>query len=212
MKKITILCLAFFICQTITAQMRMGVTGYYNSVKVNPHIRELASRDGSHAYNFGLTSHQNHYSIGAGLFNNYGNLFLLGEALYRVSISTYAVQNHMQGERIASEISEKRQACQIPVAAGVDFGMIRLGVGPTFEIILDETNHIGAMSDIVRKERKVNCGFQFLAGLDLHKHIIINLKYEQDFNKTGDMYYYNNLNTRIQSRVNRLSVGIGFYL
>ena len=191
--------------------MRMGVTGYYSTVRLNPHVRELASTDGRHAYNFGQLSQQNQYSYGVGFFSNFGNLFLLTEVLYRETNSIYTVQNFMQGERVANEIDEKRQVCQIPVSAGIDLGMFRLGAGPTFEIILDETDNIGSMSDIVRKERKLNFGFQFLGGIDISKNIIFNIKYEKDFNKTGDMYYYNNMNTRIQSRVSRLSAGIGLY-
>jgi hypothetical protein len=211
MKKMMIFLFLLFYSQLGSAQMRMGVTGYHNIVKLNPHSRELATMDGRHAYTFGHISQQHQYSLGVGFFNNFGNLFLLTEVLYRENNSIYTVQNFMQGERVATEINEKRQVCQIPVSAGIDFGMFRLGAGPTFEFILDETDHIGSISDIVRKERKINFGFQFLGGIDLSKNIIINLKYEKDFNKTGDIYYYNNMNTRIESRVRRISAGVGFY-
>lgn len=212
MKKLSLAFVLFLLCMHIHAQLRMGVTGYHNSVRVNTHSRDLPTLDGRHAYTFGMTGHENQYSFGVGFFNNYGNLFLMPEILYRKNVATYGLQNLMRGESVANEIKESRTVVQIPVAAGVDFGLIRVGVGPTFELLLDETNTINSLSDIVRKERKVNCGFQFLLGVDLSKNLLINLKYEQEFNKAGDMYYYNNMNTRIQSRVSRISAGIGIYI
>ena len=194
------------------AQLRLGLTPYYNSVISTPNMRELPTLDGRHAYDFGFVKQDNHYSYGLALFNNYGNLFLNVEALYRTHVSTYALQNVMTGEKSMTEYTETRNVLQIPVAAGLDFGLIRIGTGPTFEYILKETNHLVENSLLTRKQRKVNYGFQFLAGIDLNRHIMINIKYEKDFIKTGDQYYFNNLNTRINSKISRISLGIAFHI
>ncbi|MBK9256987.1 MAG: hypothetical protein IPM42_16010 [Saprospiraceae bacterium] len=212
MKKIIILTTFLFATSQIFAQLRLGVTGYYSSVNFKEHVRELPTLNGLHAYNFSMASHSNQYSFGIGLFNNYGNLFLNAEALYRINKASYNVQSFMEGERTVRVIDESRNVLFVPVAAGVDLGMFRIGVGPTFEFILDETNHISQNSLLTRKRRNVHCGFQFTGGIDLNNHIMINLKYETEFNKTGDMYYFNGQNTRVQSRISRISVGIGIYI
>ncbi|MBC7884718.1 MAG: hypothetical protein H7X99_04545 [Saprospiraceae bacterium] len=204
---ITLLCSFNTYCQ-----MRLGVVGSFSTIQTDPHVRDLATSDGRLAYNFGFVKQENHYSYGIGLFKNFGNLFLLTEGNYRENLKTFSLQNYLEGESERKLISETTKTIQIPVAAGIDLGFLRLGAGPTFEFLLDETQNVVKHQLFQRKERKINYGFQFLLGLDLNKHLMMNIKFEQEFAKIGDQYYFNNQNSRITSKLNRLTVGFGIFM
>jgi len=101
----------------------------------------------------------------------------------------------------------------IPVLIGTKLGPIRLGIGPVASVMLNKPADAIDFSgtSVESKYHKATFGYQVGAGIDLGKHIAIDLKYEGNLSKLGNGVVIGGNNYKFDSRTHQWILGLGLF-
>jgi hypothetical protein len=80
--------------------------------------------------------------------------------------------------------TEELHHLALPVIIGIKIGPLKLGVGPVFSLLLDNTNNAKAIDHLVHEYKNATVGYQALAGIQLGS-LILDLKYENNLTNYG---------------------------
>jgi hypothetical protein len=212
MKKILLVTTFMIISQVAFSQMRLGIIGTYGMSLARSESTVLGTKEGREAYEVAFLEHKNIPSLGLGLYNEFGNLFLLVEGHYRKNAYTLRVKNYSNIDEPMNYIEETSSMVHIPVAGGLKFGTLKVGVGPILNFQIDKSSNLITATKIQERNRSLQMGFQGLVGFDLNKHFSINFKYEYSFNRVGDDYRYNGKILPIKSKLDYMTLSVAMFL
>jgi len=118
------------------------------------------------------------------------NVFLQPELLYTQSGQEISVKTRSEGDMPVYEnpviFTNKFHTISIPLVAGIEFGPLRVGIGPVASFMLDSSiadNDL--LNDIDFSYDTASLGYQAMVGMKLGS-LMLDLKYEGDFGKFGD--------------------------
>lgn len=194
------------------SQMRLGIIGTYGMSVGKSESTILGTKEGRKAYEVAFLEHKNMPSLGIGLYNEFGNLFLLVEGHYRKNAYTLRVKNYKNIDEPMNYIEETASTVHVPISGGLKFGNLKIGVGPILNFQIDKSSDLVSAYEIQERKRALQMGFQGLVGFDLNKHFSVNLKYEHSFNRVGDDYRYNGKILPIKSKLDYMTLSVAMFL
>lgn len=96
----------------------------------------------------------------------------------------------------------------LPVLAGAKLGPVKLGAGPVFSLLLDNSNDFPTAEQLRHEMNDVTVGLQLGVGLDL-ANIIIDFKYETALTAFGDRIVVDGNNFAFDTRPRQFILSIG---
>jgi len=92
---------------------------------------------------------------------------------------------------------------------GFKFGPLRLQGGPVGHVFLNSTSELFDIEGYDQKFDEMTFGYQAGVGLDIWK-LVLDVKYEGNFNKTGDHIVFAGQQFNFDQTPGRLLVSVGF--
>jgi hypothetical protein len=152
------------------------------------------------------------YSAGGFVYGSNKLLFFMTELLYQSNTSNFNLssdENNLQRARSSRDFSVQKKSIYIPVAAGLKFGNFKVGLGPTFNFALSQSDNIGDLEAFQIKKDPYETGFQFLVGYSLFDRIHLDLKREMSFSKATDGITYHDQSIGMNNSVSKVSLSLG---
>jgi|GEM_PF-1724192 len=152
------------------------------------------------------------YSAGGFVYGSNKLLFFMTEVLYQSNTSNFTLssdENTLQRARSSRDFSVEKKSIFVPVAAGLKFGNFKVGLGPTFNFALSQSDNIGEMEAFQIEKDPFESGFQFLVGYSLFDRIHLDLKREMSFSKASDGITYRDQDIGMKNSVSKISLSVG---
>ncbi|MFO7978170.1 MAG: porin family protein [Bacteroidales bacterium] len=105
--------------------------------------------------------------------------------------------------------TERYDHLTLPVLAGAKLGPIKLGAGPVFSLLLDNSNDLPSVEELRHEMNDVTVGLQLGIGLDL-ANIILDFKYETALTAFGDRIVVDGNSFAFDTRPRQYILSIGF--
>ncbi len=105
--------------------------------------------------------------------------------------------------------TERYDHLTLPVLAGAKLGPIKIGAGPVFSLLLDNTNDFPTAEQLRHEMNDVTVGLQLGVGLDL-TNIILDFKYETALTAFGDRIVVDGNSFEFDTRPRQYILSIGF--
>lgn len=212
MKYLFISLALIFCANTSKAQLRLGLKANYAKTISSPSTIQYGDENGYLLYEMDYVSSKDCSSFGLTAYYESGYLFFQGDMMYRKCQVNFGLREYSVESPQSLNFTENYHLMHIPIAGGVQFGNIRVGVGPIFNLNMQSDIALEDMALFESNTRDMSMGFQFMVGYKLHKFVHLDLKFERTFNNVADHYRYKYSQRNLEVSPNILSVGIGFIL
>lgn len=204
MKKFLFLSLMMCCVFAAQAQFKFGVRGGVSSLNFDP--MPIITGDET----FQVAFEEANYGVHAGVFARIGDkIYLQPEVVFNSNTVDYNVTNIATTELLR----ERYQFVDIPLMLGIKMGVFRLQAGPVGHLFVNSNSEIvDKFSNIDATFEEMTYGYQAGIGLDLGKKLIIDIKYEGNFDKYGEHFTINGTEYMFDGAPARLiaSLGIAF--
>ena len=208
------LAIAFFLVNSLSAQHKLGVKVEYGLNQLSQQSKFLVGPNASIEYQLSTKDVTPTQSIGLYSYFQFGNLFVQPEALFSSYSVSYNLENFTDfrnSQNSVSPIREKIQQIDLPIYAGVRIKNVKLGAGPVFHVAETISSELSDYEHFSIAPTKLSAGMQAGIGIDL-KYVILDIKYNVEFNQTSDHIQYRNNATGLKSNISGLKVGLAFAL
>ncbi len=167
-------------------------------------------RDFTEAFNTTFLGSTSTQSFGIQYTHDFGHLYFDGGAEYRSTGMDFMISEfQLESPALESKASINSTFLSVPLMAGVQKGNFNLGVGPRFNILLDQSVENIADADFQAVERNWQTNFQFSVGYEFFNRIHLSANYERSLHQARDHFSVAGKETQIKSSPNLLTVGIG---
>jgi len=149
-----------------------------------------------------------------GLIAFYSNnlLFLQTEALYKKVETDFEITSYVLDDISLPRQRKETSYMTFPITAGVMINeTIKLGLGPVFSVIIDDTFILENVENFEEKQSKIEKGFSFSFGI-LVKRLHFDLRYESRFDGVAEDFYFRNTRQGFRQRPGYLTFGVGLVL
>ena len=212
MKNNLLIIAAFLICQSLTAQVDIGILGSYGfSTSTSENIL-LGTPEGRKATGISFVDQKNSTTFGVGVRKDFGPLFAEGQIFYRKSSYTLQVENFLQTDIPSVIVEEEFNVLHVPIIGGLKFGKVRIATGPTFNLHIGESVNQLASFNVQKNKRELQMGATANIQYDITKNITIGARYERAFNRIGNDYRYGGNELDIKSKLDFMTFTVGYYL
>ncbi len=206
-----------FLCLALAgfSQLAFGVRSNYSISTSTSEIKELVQLEPMEVLDLEYKGNANKFSYGLMLHDQNERVFFSGELLYSKSSQEFTMSNRLgnfQRDESIRDFTYSQTELSLPVAAGLVIGNFKLGGGPILNYRLGEENALDFVDGIESRSKKINMGFQLVAGMIINNHIHLDIKREINFHRVGDNYTYNGEPFKMQTTPNTLSIGLGILL
>ena len=195
---------------TLSSQTYVGVKGSWSVPFNRPH--EIKYDDAQDFFIFRLGFIEQDFTPTVSVVTYYRNdiIYLQGELGYRRAKTRFNFDNLIDLENIISSTAEKTtHSLDIPLIAGVRLERFKLGVGPTFSVILAENELFSEVEFFEERRNTVEAGFGFQFGVVLDR-LHIDLNYQYRFNGVADYLYWRSAIQGFSDPVQYLDLGLIF--
>ena len=161
-----------------------------------------------------VTVLQQNVSPEVGIVAFYSNnlLFLQTEALFKRAETEFIIESFIQDDTRLPRESKLTSYLTLPITAGVMInGTYKLGIGPVFSVILDDTTILNDVEYFEERQSKVEKGFSFSFGI-LVKRLHFDMRYETRFDGIAEDFYFRDARQGFKQRPGYLSFGVGLVL
>jgi len=199
------------ISATLTGQMYFGVKGTY-SIPFN-RSHEIKYDDDQDFFIYRVNFVEQDFSPTVSLVGYYRNdlIYLQSELAYRRSKTKFLADNFIDLENITNTSEVKTtHTIDLPLIAGVRLDRFKLGVGPTFSIIISENELFSDIEFFEERRSRVETGFGFQTGVVLYR-LHLDLTYQYRFNGVGDYLYWRKEFKGFSDPVQYLDLGLAFF-
>ena len=196
---------------TLSSQTYFGVKGSFSIPFNRPH--EFRFDDANDFFIFSVTFVEQDYTPTLSFVTYYRNdiIYLQGELAYRRTDTSFSFDNLIDLDNIISSSVEKRtHSIDLPLIAGVRLDRFKLGVGPTFSIILAENELFSDIDFFEERRSTIETGFGFQFGIVLHR-FHVDLTYQYRFNGAGDYLIWRSSVQGFNDPVQYLDLGFSFF-
>ncbi len=211
-KKLTILVMICFMSNWSNAQFNIGISSYYEIPTTKSHLKNFGDAKRRFTYNFGLIQQSRSVSYGINIQHSFSRLFVEVSTLYRREENTFSITDYRSEFRRPELFREENKFIILPINAGVKFDDFQIGVGPIFKFYLEGSQKINDREFFYKKERNLLMGFQYSISYTLLEKIKLSLRYETEFEDIGDLIYYRDENSKINSKIRRISLGTTIFI
>ncbi len=206
-----------FVCAISTvsqAQMQWGVRANFRAAANNAATETFKDPIGDTYQELTYLSTSAGYSYGLATYGEFGNLWLMGESLFKRTQVHYQIKNLRSLERAVDgdKVTESYSSISIPVSAGFRVGDFKFGGGPIFNYLIDRSQNLTDYPGFMARNCKLSKGFQFLAGVVIKDHIHVDLKRELSFSASGDEYKFVTKPVELGTHPHTWSLSIGVFL
>jgi len=208
-------CILFFslcLATLSTAQIRLGVKA---SLTVPFSKNQLIQYDDYQDFLvYEVTVLQQNISPEFGLIGFYSNdlLFLQTEAFYKKVETDFEIESYVLDDIVLPRERKTTSYLTFPINAGVIINdTYKLGIGPVFSFIIDDTTILQNVSYFEEKQSKIEKGFSFSFGI-LVKRLHFDLRYESRFDGVAEDFYFRDARQGFRQRPGYLSFGVGLVL
>ncbi len=157
---------------------------------------------------------QQNVSPEVGLIAFYSNnlLFLQTEAFYKKVKTDFEIKSFILDDIFLPRESKETSYITVPINAGIMINeMFKLGIGPVFSYIIDDTEILKNVESFEERQTKVEKGFSFSFGV-LVKRLHFDLRYESRFDGVAEDFYFREARQGFRQRPGYLSFGVGLVL
>lgn len=203
MKKRTVIYLGLLIFASTTAfgQIKFGLrAGINNAGKINDFndggviINYTKGRVG---YHFGLTSKIKVL-----------NIFVQPELLFSTSSNNIEVSSF--SNTVAESGKQKYNKMDIPILAGVQFGVLEIKAGPLFTTVLSSKSDLLDKYEMEQNFQKATMGYQIGGGVELGR-LEIGLRYEGNLSKLGSGMKVAGQTYKFDTRPNQFLISAAYF-
>ncbi|HHM21749.1 MAG TPA: PorT family protein, partial [Bacteroidetes bacterium] len=162
------------------AQFKLGVRAGLSTTNldretINQNGLSLAIKDAKYGYHLGLFAR-----VGLGKA-----LYLQPEALFNSNTVDFEIDE--MGSAIPAILQEKYQNLDLPLMLGLKLGPIRLEGGPVGHVFIQSKSELeGQVVGYAQRFKDFNLGYQAGLGLDIGQRLLLDVRYEGNFNNFGD--------------------------
>ena len=196
---------------SLSGQTYFGVKGTF-SVPFN-RSHEIKYDDAQDFFIFRVEFIEQDFSPTLSLVSYYRNdiIYLQGELAYRRSRTRFNFDNLIDLENIISSSEVKTtHSLDIPLIAGVRLERFKLGVGPTFSVILAENELFSDVELFEERRSNVEAGFGFQFGIVLYR-LHLDLTYQYRFNGVGDYLFWRSSVQGFSDPVQYIDLGLSYF-
>ena len=145
------------------------------------------------------------YAVGLTSEINLPLLFIKPELYYSRSNGEIEVNN------ISQDIKVNR--IDLPVIAGLKFGLIRVGVGPVLSYTIDDTYKFNASGvDFKHEYERLSAGYQIMLGTNLGTRIAVDIRYEDHLSDSGVLKGTNMAGIKLDNRPHSFMLNLNLFL
>ena len=168
------------------SQLYYGIKGGYSIPLAQPSSLELDDARDFFIYRLSFTNQTS--SASPALVGYYRNdlIYFQSELQYRNIKTTFLAENFIDLNDITTESRTRiTKSIRIPIIAGIRIDRYKLGVGPTFSVILADNDLFQDVSFFEENRSRVETGFGFHLGIILYR-LHLDFSYQVQFNQVGD--------------------------
>lgn len=137
-------------------------------------------------------------------------VYFQSEIQYKSVKTRFRADNYIDLDNITNEDHTKvTRSIDIPISAGVRIDRFKLGVGPTFSVIIDENRIFQDTDFFVEQRANVEMGFGFHFGVLLYR-LHLDIAYQYRFNQVGDYLYWRGVHKGFSQPVRYIDIGMAF--
>lgn len=211
--KVILLSLAcLFYTSSLSAQFKFGArTNIFTSTNGDQTVT-LQNATPLEIIDFTYQNSNSGYSAGGFVYGSNKLLFFMTEVLYQSNTSNFNLssdENNLQRARSSRDFSVEKKSIFVPISAGVKFGNFKVGLGPTFNFALSQSDNIGNLEAFQIKKDPFESGFQFIVGYNLFDRIHLDLKRELSFSKASDGITFRDQDIEMNNSVSKVSLSLG---
>ncbi len=195
---------------TSTAQVKFGIKGGVSAIDIEPSQLAITNTDALNE--FGLSIAEADLGVHFGIFTQFrmGKFFIQPEVLFNSNKVNYQIED-ISNNNIATELfSESYQYLDIPVMLGFKFGPLRLNGGPVGHVFINSSSELLDVEGYEQKFNDLTLGYQAGLGLDIGKRLMLDFRYEGNFNNFGDHITFFGQDFQFDDTPGRLIGSIGF--
>ncbi len=182
-----------------------GLKGGISKFKIRPDAIDLTDPNGG-SYTFDVKSAPNGYFFGA-YARIGGFVHLQPEILYNNNKVNYTLTSADGG---VTAVSETYQSLDVPVLLGLKLGPIRVQGGPVGRFHLKSQSNLGDVVGFSADYDKMKVSGQLGVGLNLGKHVTLDLRWQNDMGKFGDHVEFGGQKYEFDKSSTRLLMSIGY--
>lgn len=175
MKKIFLILISGFICFATYSQVKFGIkagagTSTVPTYDISTGENNIESlKDAS----FG-------FHAGAFLRVTLFGVYVMPEVYFASTTYDYNVTVAEEPEKV---LSQKFDKLEVPLLVGLTLGPVRINAGPSASILISSPKELIADPNFTELYRSATFGFQAGVGVDLFKHLTIDLRYGGSLSK-----------------------------
>lgn len=138
-------------------------------------------------------------------------IFIQPELLFSSGGGEVTIQELDANDEIINEKIKKQtyNKLDLPVMAGISFGMARLQVGPVGSLMLSNNSALADYESYEEKFRQITWGYHAGIGIDFFETITLDLKYEGSLSKLGSGVEIDGTNYTFDNRSSQLVLNLG---
>jgi len=212
MKTILISLACLFTVLNLNAQLKIGLrTNVFTSFDEEQSVT-LQNIAPLEIIDFKYVNSNMGYSVGGFVYGSNKLLFFMTEFLFQKNTSNFNLssdENNLQRANSSRDFSLKRESIYIPVAAGLKLGRLKIGLGPTFNFVVNQENNIEDLESFQVNRDPFETGFQFIVGYNLFDKIHIDLKREVSFSNVTDGINYHDQAIGLKKSISKTSLSFG---
>lgn len=134
--------------------------------------------------------------------------FFIQPELLFVSTGQEMVVDYDNGAELDDYFTQRFQHIAIPIHMGMKFGPVKIGAGPVFSFLLNESNNSLTYQDLKPDLSKAKVGYQLGVGFQLGG-ILLEGRYESNLTKFGEGLYVGNNRLEFDMRPSQFIISIG---
>jgi len=208
---LALLCLSM----SVFGQIQIGVKSVYSMNITSSTSKDYVSSNSNIIHQIGFDGNQQRTTIGLSLYSENEHVFVNSDILYGQSGRKFSLlsksfdKSPLDPERkfMTSETNAK-----LVVNAGVLLGDFKLGVGPEFSYGLSKVETLTELAPISVDDKRLEAGFNFLAGCKLNHHLHVDLKFTYIFQDVSDEFKFDGIPLDMRKNPKFLEVAIGYFL
>lgn len=193
-------------------QFKLGINTNYSQVIGGVESAALVDNRGYEIYDLTYLGQDNFYSIGLTGYAEKGNLFFMSALNFRSTTHSFQIMDYSESgaEVVKSQI--ENQSLHIPVTAGLKFNKFRLGVGPDFNLVLDNKEDLSTYDGMSYNERSLKTGFHIGLGYDPIPNIRLGVNYEFAFYNITNDYKFGGKQLPLNATPKMLNFSVALFL
>jgi len=193
-------------------QFKLGINTNYSTVIGDVQNVSLVDNRGYEVYDLTYLGQENFYSIGLAGYAEKGNLFFMPAINFRSTTHSFQIMDYSESGSEVSKSQIETQSIHVPITAGFKYNKFRLGVGPDFNIVLDNKEDLASYDGMTYNERSLKTGFHIGLGYDPIPNIRLGLNYEFAFYNITNDYKFGGKQLPLNATPKMLNFSVALFL